>query len=224
MPGAPVVGQEEPRACEAAARERARIALELHDIVAHSVSVMVMQAGGVRLTLQGTHPKAGETLEMIERTGRSAVEELHRVLGLLGVRDSDGLTPQPGLARLDDLLRQVRAAGLEVTVGTEGDPVPLPAGLDLSAYRIVQESLANTLKHAGPTRAAVEIAYHPHELSLEIVDDGPAEGRARPTAVRGGQGLIGMRERVALFRGTFTTGPRPDRGYRVHAVLPLRSR
>ncbi|WP_248960124.1 sensor histidine kinase [Sphaerisporangium perillae] len=219
-----LAAQSELLAREAVAQERARIALELHDIIAHSVSVMVMQAGGVRLTLQGAHPKACETLAVIEETGRGAVEELHRMLGLLRARDTDGLTPQPSLARLADLVEQMRASGLTVTVATEGDPVPLPAGLDLSAYRIVQESLTNTLKHAGPTRATVAIAYRPHELALEILDEGPPEDRARPAAMPGGHGLIGMRERVALFRGTFTAGPVPGEGFRVRAVLPLRAR
>ncbi|WP_433421423.1 sensor histidine kinase [Microtetraspora malaysiensis] len=210
----------------AVAEERARIARELHDIVAHSVSVMTMQAGGVRLMLREEQHREREVLVTIEETGREAVEELRRMLGLLRAPDPDDLAPQPSLDRLDDLAEHSRAAGLDVTVEVTGTPVPLPAGLGLSAYRIVQEALTNTLKHAGPTRAAVTIAYAPGELRLEVSDDGP---RGRPydrshdgsTPARGGHGLLGMRERVALFHGTLTAGPLSPRGYRVRAMVPL---
>ncbi|MET8142331.1 histidine kinase [Sphaerisporangium sp. NPDC005288] len=212
---------------EAAARERARMALELHDPVAHSVSVMVMQAGGVRMTLRGTHPRASEALALVERIGRGAVEELQRMLRLLGAGEAPGLVPQPSLAGLEELAERARAGGLAVTVATEGEPVPLPAGLEVSAYRIVQEALTNAIKHAGPTRAVVVLAYRPGELSVEISDQGPPEGRPRPpdaAEASEGRGLAGVRERVGLFRGTLAAGPRPGGGFRVHAVLPLRPR
>ncbi|WP_433353899.1 sensor histidine kinase [Microtetraspora malaysiensis] len=225
----------------AVAEERARIARELHDIVAHSVSVMTMQAGGVRLMLREEQHREREVLVTIEESGREAVEELRRMLGLLRAPDPDDLAPQPTLDRLDDLAEHSRAAGLDVTVEVTGTPVPLPAGLGLSAYRIVQEALTNTLNHAGPTRAAVTIAYAPGELRLEITDDGPRDGLrdrraplapgvtsatgrigpARSTSARGGHGLLGMRERVTLFHGTLTAGPLSPRGYRVRAMIPL---
>ncbi|GIH65295.1 sensor histidine kinase [Microbispora siamensis] len=209
---------------EAVAEERARIARELHDIVAHSVSVMTMQTGGVRLMLREDQERERQVLASIEETGRGAVDELRRMLGLLrGPMADPG--PQAGLDRLDDLLDQVRAAGLDVTLEVRGDAVPLPAGLDLSAYRIVQEALTNALKHAGPTRATVSVDYRPGELHLEIVDLGPREGRARARArgagQEGGHGLIGMRERASLFHGTLTAGPLASGGFGVRAVLPL---
>ncbi|MBE3008023.1 sensor histidine kinase [Microbispora sp. NEAU-D428] len=207
---------------EAVAEERARIARELHDIVAHSVSVMTMQTGGVRLMLREDQERERQVLASIEETGRGAVDELRRMLGLLrGPADSG---PQAGLDRLDDLLDQVRAAGLDATLEVRGDPAPLPAGLDMSAYRIVQEALTNALKHAGPTRATVTVDYRPGELHLEIVDLGPREGRAQARArgagQEGGHGLIGMRERAALFHGTLTAGPLASGGFGVRAVLP----
>jgi signal transduction histidine kinase len=219
-----LAAQSELLAREAVAEERARLARELHDIVAHSVSVMVMQAGGVRLMLRDDQTQERETLAVIEETGRGAVEELRRMLDLLRGPVADGLTPLPGLARLDDLVEQVRSAGLDVMVDVEGEPVPLPAGLDLSAYRIVQEALTNALKHAGPTAVTVTIGYRPHELSLDIIDDGPRDGSHSTPVATGGHGLIGMRERVALFRGDLTAGPAPGSGFAVRAALPLSAR
>ncbi len=220
-----LAARSELLAREAVAEERTRLARELHDIVAHSVSVMVMQAGGVRLMLRPDQVTERQTLAVIEETGRGAVEELRRMLGLLRGPEADGLTPQPGLARLDDLVEQVRGAGLTVKVDVEGDPAPLPAGLDLSAYRIIQEALTNPLKHAGSTDATVKIAYRPTELRLTIVDDGPRDaGPLGLPAPSGGHGLIGMRERAALFKGTLTTGPLPGGGYAVQAALPLTPR
>ncbi|MBN6052886.1 sensor histidine kinase, partial [Nonomuraea sp. RK-328] len=210
---------------EAVADERARIARELHDIVAHSVSVMTMQTGGVRLMLREDQEREREVLTTVEETGRGALDELRRMLGLLRGPEGDGTVPQTGLDRLGDLLEQVRSAGLDVRLDVRGEPVPLPAGLDLSAYRIVQEALTNTLKHAGPTRAAVTVAHRPGELRLEVVDEGPREGRAPArtagAAGAGGHGLIGMRERAALFQGTLTAGPDGSGGFAVRAVLPL---
>ncbi|MFF5211159.1 sensor histidine kinase [Streptosporangium sp. NPDC000396] len=205
---------------EAVSEERTRIARELHDIVAHSVSVMTLQAGGVRLMLHEEQEREREMLTTVEEMGREAVDELRRMLGLLRGPQDGGSDAQPGLDRLDDLLEQVRAAGLEVTLDVQGEPVRLPAGLDLSAYRIVQEALTNTLKHAGPTTAAVTVGYHPLELHLEVVDQGPRGSRGS-RGREGGHGLIGMRERAALFQGTFTAGPLGSGGFGVRVVLPL---
>ncbi|GIH97107.1 sensor histidine kinase [Planobispora siamensis] len=209
---------------EAVNEERFRIARELHDVVAHSVSVMVMQAGAARLMLRPDQATEREALTVVEETGREAVEELRRVVGLLRTdAGNDGLAPQPSLARLDDLLDQVRAAGLDVRLTVEGSPVPLPAGLNLSAYRIVQEALTNTLRHAGPTRSEVTVAYRSRMLCLDIIDEGPRDGRA-PGREGTGHGLVGMRERVALFHGRLSAGPLPEGGYGVRVSLPLSGR
>ncbi|GAA2876640.1 histidine kinase [Streptosporangium fragile] len=208
---------------EAVTEERTRIARELHDMVAHSVSVMVMQTGAARLMLRPDQLTERETLVVVEEAGREAVEELRRVVGLLRAdSDEDGLAPQPSLARLEDLVEQVRDAGLDVELTVEGEPGPIPPGLELSAYRIIQEALANTLRHAGPTRAAVTVSHRPHSLFLEVVDEGSRDGRTR--AEGAGHGLVGMRERVALFHGRLATGPLPGGGYAVRATLPLGTR
>ncbi|MEU8042215.1 sensor histidine kinase [Streptosporangium sp. NPDC049078] len=204
----------------AVSEERTRIARELHDVVAHSVSVMVMQAGAARLMLRPDQLVERETLTVVEEAGREAVEELRRMLGLLRTDSGeDGLAPQPSLARLEDLVEQVRAAGLEVELTVRGEARPLPAGLELSAYRIIQEALTNTLRHAGPTRVTVTVSRLPRTLRLEIVDDGPKDGHTGPQGA--GHGLIGMRERVALFHGRLATGPLRDGGYSVSASFPL---
>ncbi|MBG0832571.1 sensor histidine kinase [Planomonospora sp. ID67723] len=209
---------------EAVTEERFRIARELHDVVAHSVSVMVMQAGATRLMLRPDQVTEREALKVVEETGREAVEELRLMVGLLRTGSGhDGLTPQPSLARLDELVEQVRLAGLDVRLTIEGSPVPLPVGLNLSAYRIVQEALTNTLRHAGPTRSEVTVAYRSRMLCLDIVDEGPRDGRA-PASGGPGHGLVGMRERVALFHGRLSAGPLPDGGYGVRVSLPLNGR
>jgi signal transduction histidine kinase len=223
------------------AEERGRIARELHDVVAHSVSVMVVQAGAARRTLAASPEQAATALGQIELTGRQALVELRRLLGLL--RDDEAgdadLAPQPSLAHLESLAAAAREAGLPVEVAVEGEPQPLPAGVDLSAYRIVQEALTNSLKHSGPGRARILVRYGVHDLRLEIRDDGPAgNGQRKGQASafgrqpadsprrerRAGHGLIGMRERVALFGGTLETGSLPGGGYRVAARLPLDNR
>jgi signal transduction histidine kinase len=236
---AQLASEQELRARWAVAAERGRIARELHDVVAHSVSVMVVQAGAARRTLAASPDQATTALDQIESTGRQALVELRRLLGLLrsGDRDDeDALAPQPGLARLETLAAAAREAGLPVEVVVEGEPRPLPPGVDLSAYRIVQEALTNSLKHAGPARARVQVRYGREALEVQVTDDGngseppsAAVGRLRPADSpvgdrqphRSGNGLIGMRERVALFGGTLETGPRPEGGYRVAARLPL---
>jgi signal transduction histidine kinase len=219
------------------AEERGRIARELHDVVAHSVSVMTVQAGAARRTLAASPDQAAAALGQIESTGRQALVELRRLLGLL--RDGDqqdvaALAPQPGLDHLESLTAAAREAGLPVEVTVEGDPRPLPAGVDLSAYRIVQEALTNSLRHAGPARAQVRIRYGREDLEVQVTDDGngveSAVGRRSTDSDRSdrwpdrsGHGHIGMRERVAMFGGTLETGVRPGGGYRVAARLPLDS-
>jgi signal transduction histidine kinase len=208
---------------EAVMDERVRIARELHDMVAHSVTVMVIQAGVVRRRLDAGLPVEPDLLRSIESSGRDAVGELRRTLGLLR-GDTGGATAAPvGLDRLDELLTQVREAGLTVTFRTSGTPVALLPAADLSAYRIVQEALTNVLKHAGPTAVTVELRYAPDGVHLSVVDSGgahpapPARLHSRPS----GQGLIGMRERVTLFGGDLEAGPLPGGGFAVHARLPL---
>jgi signal transduction histidine kinase len=201
--------------------ERARVARELHDVIAHSVSVMVVQAAVERRTLAPGQAGTSEVLHQIERTGREALVELRRLLGVL--RRSDDLparAPQPGLGQLDALVAQVREAGLPVAVRVEGDRPNVPAGVDLSAYRIVQEALTNTLKHAGAQRAEVVLRYGERELSLEVLDDG-REHANELAAAGGGHGLAGMRERASLYGGELAARPRADApGWHVHARLP----
>ena len=210
--------EREEQARLAVAEERARIARELHDVVAHSVSVMTVQAGAVRRLLTPEQERERETLLGVERTGREALNEMRRLLGMLRVTDEEqALAPQPSLRDLDMLVEQVREAGLPVELQVEGEPVDLPPGLDLSAYRIVQEALTNALKHAGPARAAVVVRYGPEDLQLEIADD----GRGGANATGSGAGLVGMRERAALVGGRLEAGRQNGGGYFVRARLPL---
>jgi signal transduction histidine kinase len=213
--------EREERAAAAAASERARIARELHDIVAHNVSVMVVQAEAADEMLERDKPeRARAPIRTIEETGRAALTDMRRLLGLL--RDGDEarpLGPRPGIANLELLLSKVREAGLPVELMVEGEPQPLPPGVDLSAYRIVQEALTNALKYAGQARAHVLIRYAPGALELEVIDDGAGGKNGGPEA---GHGLAGMRERVGLFGGEFEAGPGSEGGYRVCARLPLR--
>jgi signal transduction histidine kinase len=200
------------------AEERGRIARELHDVVAHSVSVMVVQAqAGPRLL--GEPEQARGAFRSIEASGREALVELRRLLGILRTGDEHlAIGPQPGLGSLQSLVEQMREAGLPVELRVEGEPLQLPPGVDLSAYRIVQEALTNTLKHAGQAEAEVVVRYGASELELEVVDNGSG-GAA---SVNGpGHGLIGMRERVALYGGELVTGTRNSGGYAVRARLPL---
>ena len=211
--------EREEKARLAVAEERARIARELHDVVAHNLSVMVVQAGAERRALDGERPETAEVLETIEHTGRTAMAEMRRLLGMLRRSDDElALAPQPSLAHLRDLVDRVREAGLPVDLRIEGDERPLPPGIDLSAYRIVQEALTNALKHAVPACARVTVRYGDRELDVEIADDG--QGAVEP-APAGGHGLVGMRERVALFGGDLAAGRRLSGGYAVRARLPL---
>ncbi len=198
--------------------EQARIARELHDVIAHSVSMIVVQAAAADEVFDDRPDQAREALRSIEHAGRDALRELRRLLSAVrpGVA-GDSTDPQPGLDRLDELTGSLRTGGLDVVVRREGAPAALPAGLDLSAYRIVQEALTNTLRHARATHAEVTVSYLPGELEVEVRDD----GRAAPSNGTGGHGLVGMRERAALLGGTLEAGPLPGGGYRVCARLPL---
>jgi signal transduction histidine kinase len=203
---------------EAVVEERARIARELHDAIAHNVSMMVVQAGAERRTLADASPTR-EVLETVEHIGRAALTEMRRLVGMLRSEDDDLLTPQPGLRDLPTLISQVCEAGLPVDLEIDGDPRELPVGLELSAYRIVQEALTNALKHAGDAHATVRVAYGADSLELEIVDDGPGDAAA---VAGGGHGLVGMRERVALYGGRFEAAQRASGGFSVRVLLPIR--
>jgi signal transduction histidine kinase len=213
--------EREQRAREAAREERGRIARELHDVIAHSVSVMVVQAGAAEEVLRQAPERAIEPIRAVQDTGRQALAEMARLLGMLR-RDGEelGLAPQPGLDDLNTLIEQTRLAGLPVELRVEGTRRPLPLGADLSAYRIVQEALTNARKHAGRARASVTLRYSNEALELEITDDGSGSGNGHG----GGHGLVGMRERVGLFGGELHAGPQPGGGFRVRARLPLNER
>jgi signal transduction histidine kinase len=202
----------------AVAEERARIARELHDVVAHAMTTIVLEAGAERLHLAPGQERTGETLRGIERTGRQALDEMRRLLGVLREDDEEpALRPQPSLRRLDELADHVRRTGLEVDLRVEGTPAELPPGLDVNAYRIVQEALTNVLKHAGASCATVVVAYEPGRLSIEVTDDGRGDRRNGT----GGHGLTGLRERVALYGGELEAGERPGGGFAVRARLPV---
>lgn len=211
--------EQDLRAHEAVAEERARIARELHDLVAHNVSVMVVQAGAERHALGEDQRSTRDALTTIENAGRQALVEARRLLGVLR-RDGDreDLAPQPSIDQIDFLVEQVQRAGLPVRLTIEGEQVPLPAGLDLCAYRIVQEGLTNALKHAGPAQAEVVLRYAPQALAVEVRDDGRGQSPLNGTP---GHGLIGMRERVALYNGEIETGVREGGGFEIRARLPL---
>jgi signal transduction histidine kinase len=202
----------------AAAEERSRIARELHDLVAHNMSVIVLQAQGASRVLERDPTAARSALSAIENSGRQGLEELRRLLGLLRTEDEDApLDPQPGLRNLTAFVEQVRAAGLPVELKLEGEWASLPPSLDLSAYRIVQEALTNALRHAGPAHATVTVSRHSGDLEVEIVDDGPGAASEAGSQL----GLVGMRERVNVYGGTLETGRRPEGGFRVRARLPI---
>jgi signal transduction histidine kinase len=203
----------------AAAAERARIARELHDVIAHNVSVMVVQADGASYALDSSPERARQALGAIASTGRTALAEMRRMLGVLrSDDDTTGVVPLPGIEQLGELLEQTRASGLAVSFTVQGVPGPLPGGLALAAYRIIQESLTNTRKHGGPRASArVLLRYCEDVLMLQITDD----GRGATVADGAGHGLTGMRERVALYNGTLRTGPLPGGGYQVTARLPV---
>ncbi|WP_416960933.1 sensor histidine kinase [Streptomyces sp. Agncl-13] len=221
--------EREAQAKVAVAAERARIARELHDVVAHNVSVMVVQADGAAYVLDSAPDQAKKALETISSTGRQALAEMRRLLGVLRTgehKEAGEYVPQPDVEQIDDLVEQCRTSGLPVDFKVEGTPRPLPSGVELTAYRIVQEALTNTRKHGGPnTGASVRLVYFDDGLGLLVEDDGkgaPHELYEEGGADGQGHGLIGMRERVGMVGGTLDAGPRPGGGFRISALLPLK--
>jgi signal transduction histidine kinase len=211
--------ETEAERAAAIAEERRRIARDLHDVIAHSVSVMVVQAGAAEDLLDRDQAGVREPIRAVQETGRGALVEISRLLGLLREDGAElGLAPQPRLDELPELVAQTEAAGLPVDLRIEGTPRPLPLGVDLSVYRIAQEALTNALRHSGGDRAQVVLNYNDDTVELAVENDGVASANGH----RGGHGLIGMRERVAVFGGTLEAGPSPEGGFRVVARLPLR--
>jgi signal transduction histidine kinase len=211
--------ERDERARAAVAEERTRIARELHDVVAHAVSVIVLQARGGRKLLDDEPEEARTAFDTIERTGQQALGEMRRLLGALRAGDELlALAPQPSLSRLDALVDDVMRAGLPVEVRIEGEPRPLPPGIDVSAFRIVQEALTNALRHAGPARAIVALRYDEDGIDVEVADDGTAPSSSNGDGA--GHGLAGIRERVAVYGGDFAAGRRPEGGYAIRARLP----
>ncbi|MFD4032854.1 sensor histidine kinase [Streptomyces sp. NPDC058637] len=221
--------EREAQSKVAVAAERARIARELHDVVAHNVSVMVVQADGAAYVMDASPDQARQALETISSTGRQALAEMRRLLGVLrtgDTREGGEYVPQPDVEQIEDLVDQVRQTGLAVDFKIEGTPRPLPTGVELTAYRIVQEALTNTRKHGGPDAgASVRLVYFDDGLGLLVEDDG--RGAAHELYEDGGadgagHGMIGMRERVGMVGGTLDAGPRPGGGFRISALLPLK--
>jgi signal transduction histidine kinase len=218
--------EQEHRSMLAVADERGRIAREMHDVVAHSISIMVVQSEGAKRMMDRDPKRAKQALEQIEGTGRAALVEMRRLLGVLRKDDqATELAPQPGTDALDLLVNRAQEAGLDVDVCIEGSPLPLPPGVDVSIYRIIQEALTNTMKHAGPVRADVLVKYDQQAIEVEVIDSGPANGFVGPTVDPDNpqHGLLGMQERVKLYDGEIVTGPCEDGrdGYRVWARIPL---
>jgi signal transduction histidine kinase len=214
--------EEEER--RAIAGERSRIARELHDVLAHNLSVMVVQAGGARRIVERRPDQAAQVADLIERTGREALAELRHLFGPVRHGDGEDLQGPVGIDRVEELAARARAAGLSVHVHVEGDRVALATGVDLTAYRVVQEALTNTLKHGGRAQASVTVSYEPNELVLSIEDDGVGADGSREELgeLGGGHGLVGMRERVELYGGLLQAGSRPGGGFAVRARLPTR--
>jgi signal transduction histidine kinase len=209
--------EREMRARLAVSDERARIARELHDVVGHSVSVMTVQASAARRLLRPHQEKEREALLVVEQTGREALAEMRRMVGVLRrPEEAPALAPQPSLEQIERLVEQTREAGLPVELRIEGDPVQLPGGVDLTAYRLVQEGLTNAVKHARAQRAEVVVRYGDEHVELTVSDDGLGGGDGGGS----GHGLVGMRERVAVYGGELEAGPRPGGGYRLRATLP----
>jgi signal transduction histidine kinase len=210
--------EREQRAHVAVADERARIARELHDVVGHSVSVMTVQASAVRRLLKPEQERERQALLIVEQTGREALAEMRRMVGVLRrPEEAPALAPQPSLEHVERLIESAREAGLAVDLRVEGEAVQLPAGVDLTAYRLVQEGLTNALKHAEASRAEVLVNYAEGHIELTVSDDGRGVGNGDG----GGHGLVGMRERVSVYGGELDAGPRPGGGYELRAKLPL---
>jgi signal transduction histidine kinase len=209
----------------AASAERARIAREMHDIIAHNIAVMIALADGATYTVAGNPGQAATLMGEVSATGRSALTEMHRLLGVLRQPAGPGHAPQPTLADIDNLLAAVRAAGLPTRLTVTGQPPALPPSIQLALYRIIQEALTNTLKHSAAASAQVQLTYRPDGVALEVTDDG--QPRARPVNAPdaeppAGHGITGMRERAAVFGGEVSAGPGPGGGWRVHTMLYLR--
>ncbi|MFH8381046.1 sensor histidine kinase [Kitasatospora sp. NPDC018058] len=220
--------ERDAQAKVAVAAERARIARELHDVVAHNVSVMIVQADGAAYVLDNSPRQAKEALGTIASTGRQALVEMRRLLGVLRTSDTaEEYVPQPGVEKLPELLEQVRTAGLQVDYATSGHPRELPRGVELTVYRIVQEALTNVRKHGGPdVHARVAVDFGERELAVLVEDDGRGstdENLTTGGADGPGHGLIGMRERVGMVSGSLDVGPRPGGGFRIRAILPLKT-
>lgn len=211
--------EQQEAARRAVAEERRRIARELHDIIAHSMSVMTMQTGAVRRLLLPEQQREREVLLSVEQTGRDAMSEMRRLVGLLKAEEAAAYSPQPGLRSLDTLIATVREAGLPVDVAVEGTQQELPPGVDLTAFRVVQESLTNAIKHADPTHAWVRVRWEPDEVRIEVGND----GRSRHGGPHTGYGHAGMRERLGLYGGRLESGPGAAGGYVVRAYLPVRT-
>jgi signal transduction histidine kinase len=214
--------EREEEAARAVAEERARIARELHDVVAHQMTVMTLQAEGARRIAKDADPRVVEALDTIRGSGHEALSEMRRMVGLLRTEPEDvDLAPQPGVGRLDELIGQMRDAGLAVEFLRKGTPRPLAPGVDVNVYRIVQESLTNVIRHGGPGVAAtVTLTFRTDSVEVEVVDDGRG-GASSLNGDSGGHGLVGMRERVALLDGRLEAGPRPGGGFEVHAMIPV---
>jgi signal transduction histidine kinase len=219
----------EQRASNAVLAERLRIARELHDIVGHHLSVVVIQAQGAQRMADRDAVRARAAMAEVERTGRTALDEMRRLLGLLRAGEPEATTSEPGhyvpalgLADVDDLAERMRGAGLPVTILRDGEPRDIPDDVGLTVYRIVQESLTNVLKHAGPASAVVRIGFA-EELQITVTDDGrgAAADLGRPAVPGAGRGTVGMTERIAALGGNLSFGPQPGGGYRVHARIPV---
>ena len=204
--------------------ERLRIARELHDVVAHTMATINVQAGVAAHVLSSRPEAAAESLQAIKAASKEGLKELRAILNVLRqADDADPTQPAPGTAQLEDLIAGARRAGLETTFTVTGEPVPLPTAVDLAAYRIVQESLTNAIRHAGPATAAVSLDYRRGELRIDVTDTGRGQPAGVAAGQSGGHGLAGMRERAATVGGTVETGPGPGGGFRVAARLPFGS-
>jgi len=216
--------EREARARQAVADERARIARELHDVVAHALGIIVMQAGGAGAIPDLGEAQAKSVLGTIERTGRQAFAEMRRLVGVLREGEAPELAPQPTIADLPSLASSLVASGLQVNIEVSGSPQPVPVGVELAVYRVVQEALTNSLKHAQAGTAKVRLRWLDRALQVEVDDDGSptnGAGTARRATDSGGHGLVGMRERVSIYGGSLQAGPRPEGGFRVSARFPL---
>jgi signal transduction histidine kinase len=217
--------QQEENERRAVSDERTRIARELHDIVSHSLAVVAIQTQAVRRRLGPESAAEADDLRQVEDVARQALTEMRRLLGVLRAdNDTAQLAPQPGVAQLDRLILDTRAAGVDVGLCIDGCPADLPPGVDLAAYRIVQESLTNVAKHAAGASAMVRLNYQPDAVEVIVTDTGRRDGSAVTTAETGGHGLVGIRERVQLYDGQFSCGPEPSGGFRVRATIPFQQR